>query len=210
MVLVGLGADPRAHAMVRFLADRGIDVSLLTFHGYQCGDRMLLARQVEGSIQPPVAKRKLRDATLRHVLEEQATELGIADLWRDAVNSLGVSGSRTTKTGITFYPGRITLAEGVNVAGSHSVGIDQRGAIRVTFYPGAVHVCLKEFQQGRETIPFETEKPPNAPSTKLVSEQWFCLLDKEGWENHKGLLVQLANKVNDRWQEIRRSPVEEA
>ena len=34
MVLVGLGADQSTHRMVRFLADRDGDISLLTFHGY--------------------------------------------------------------------------------------------------------------------------------------------------------------------------------
>lgn len=210
MVLVGLGADSRAHAIVEFLANRGVDVSLLTFHGYQCGDRMLLARQVEGSVELPVSKRNRRDTELRRALEEQATELGIDDLWTDAVHALSISNgrNRATRTGITFYPARITLPEGVNVAGSHSVGIDQDGKIRVTFFPGAVHICLKTFQERKGTIPFETERPPNAPTTQLVSEQWYCLLDKEGWATHKDSLVALANDVNDRWQEIRRGTAE--
>ena len=34
MFLVGLGVDERTNRMVRFLARSGVDISLLTFHGY--------------------------------------------------------------------------------------------------------------------------------------------------------------------------------
>lgn len=46
MVLVGLGIDMSASRMVAYLADRGIEIELLTFHGYVHGDGLLLARQV--------------------------------------------------------------------------------------------------------------------------------------------------------------------
>ena len=211
MVLVGLGADLRAHSMVEFLAEREIDIALVTFHGYRCGDKMLLARQVEGSFEgrDVVPGRRQRDADRRRALAERATELGMDDLWQDAVNALSIaSNGSATRTGITFYLPRITLPDGVKVAGSHSVVIDQTGRIRITFYPGAVHVCLKTFQDKRATIPFETEKPPNAPPTKLVSEQWYCILDKDKWKIHKEALIALANEVNNAWQEIRRGGVE--
>ena len=35
-VLVGLGVDAVAQRMVGFLSKSGVDISLLTFHGYQC------------------------------------------------------------------------------------------------------------------------------------------------------------------------------
>ena len=44
IVLVGLGLDASAHQMVLYLADRGIDNRLVTFHGYVHDDGMLLAR----------------------------------------------------------------------------------------------------------------------------------------------------------------------
>ena len=52
MVLVGLGIDISAHRMVAYLADRGIDIRLMTYHGYVHGDGMLLARQVRTSDDP--------------------------------------------------------------------------------------------------------------------------------------------------------------
>ncbi len=207
MVLVGLGADTRARRMVEFLAESGVDISLLTFHGYQCGDRMLLARQAERSVETGDVGSRLRqsDAERHRTLAEQARELDIESLWQDAVKALSIaSNGHATRAGITFYLPKITLPDDANVSGSHSVVIDQRGMIRVTFYPGAVHVCLEKFQDKKETIPFEFEKPPNAPTTKLVSEQWYCLLDEKKWEMHKEALTALANDVHDAWREIRR------
>ncbi len=55
MFLVGLGADDRTERMVRFLADNsGMDISLLTFHGFAYDGKTLLARQVEveGAAEP--------------------------------------------------------------------------------------------------------------------------------------------------------------
>src|ERR1700686_1694611 len=47
VVLVGLGVDERAKRMVAFLAQCELDISLLTFHGFNQGGETLLARQVE-------------------------------------------------------------------------------------------------------------------------------------------------------------------
>ena len=47
MVLVGLGIDDNASRMVDFLAKRGVDITLLTFYGYQYDGKTLLAKQVQ-------------------------------------------------------------------------------------------------------------------------------------------------------------------
>ena len=92
----------------------------------------------------------------------------------------------------------------INVLSSHSVTIESRGKIRVTFYPGAVHVCLDKFQDKRrqEAIPFDTEAPPNAWATDQVPEQWYCLLDKSTWEQYQPALTALAQDVHDAWLEF--------
>ena len=201
--LVGLGADDRAHRMVEFLVARGVDISLLAFHGYQCGDRMILVRQVERSVEGRDVPTKQKER--RRTLAERARDLNIASLWQDAVKALGIaSNGYATRSGITFELPRITLPDEVNVYGSHSVVIDQSGKLRVTFYPAAVDVCWEQFQDKKETIPFKFEEPPNAPPTKRVSEQWYCLLDEKKWELHKEAIITLANDVHDAWQKIRR------
>ena len=214
MMLVGLGADARAHRMVEFLTERGVDISLLTFHGYRNGARTLLARQAERAVEAPGAgpRRTPSAAERRNALAERAREWDMGDLWRDAVKALSIAsrGDSPTEKGITFLQPRITLpgeSRAVNVLSSHSVVIESRGKIRVTFYPGAVHVCLDKFEDKRrqETIPFDTEAPSNAWATDQVSEQWYCLLDKSTWEQHKPALTTLAQDVHDAWLEFWRS-----
>ena len=47
MVLVGLGVDERTSRMTRFLANQGVEISLLMFLGYNHNGSTLLARQVQ-------------------------------------------------------------------------------------------------------------------------------------------------------------------
>lgn len=206
--LVGLGVDERAQRMVGFLAESGVDITLLTFHGYQCGDKTLLARQVEQGEAGDIGSkpRRQRDDERRRRHGELAQELGIEDLWQGAVKALSIaSDGSATKLGITFYLPKITMPDNVTVYGSHSVVIDEtHRKIRVTFYPASVHLCRNEFEREKEAIPFQFEKPPNAPTTSEVSEQWYCLLDERSWEAHKEAIIELATKVHDAWQEKRR------
>ena len=117
--------------MVEFLVARGVEISLLTFHGYQCGDRMILARQVEGSVEGGDIRRSDTASERRRTLAERARDLNIASLWQDAVKALGIASSGyATRSGITFYLPKITLPDDVNVYGSHSVVIDKWQATR--------------------------------------------------------------------------------
>ena len=59
----------------------------------------------------------------------------------------------------------------MRVRGSHSVTIDEPGKIRITFYPAAVDLCHEEFEQLKDAIQFEAEKPPNAPKTRRAPNQ---------------------------------------
>ena len=197
MVLVGLGMDVSAHRMVAYLADRGIDVRLLTFHGYIRGDDMLLARQVRAARDPRRAS-----APRDRDLNQKAREHGVAKVWRDAKKALNYSfGTYFTKSGITFLQRTVTLPDDVPVRASHSVTIDEPGKIRITFYPGAVDLCHQRFQNLKEAIPFEAEKPPNAPATRRAPHQWFCRLNEESWRNGKGHLIDFVRAMEDAWRE---------
>lgn len=59
MVLVGLGVDERARRMVEYLTNGGIEMSLITFHGFGNGDEVFLARQVEVVKRPPLQPQNL-------------------------------------------------------------------------------------------------------------------------------------------------------
>lgn len=202
MALVGLGADTAAQRMVEFLAESGVDISLLTFRGYKHGNETLLARQLEGkeSVDISSSPRQKNPAQRRRNHVELAEKLGIADLWRDAVKELSVAKTeRVRKLGISFHMRGISL-DSAKPTGSHSVVIDESSRmIRITFYPASVHLCWDKFQTIKQTIQFQFETPPNAPITSKVSEQWYCLLDAAQWETHKVALIALANDVVAAW-----------
>ena len=71
--------------------------------------------------------------------------------------------------------------------------------------PIAVHLCQGQFTDGGQTIQFEQETPPNAPSTNEVDKQWYRVLDEEGWRTHKDALIALASNVYAAWDEARQN-----
>jgi len=206
MVLVGLGVDSVAQRMVGFLVDNGVDISLLTFHGYGCGGRTLLARQAEEGetreVGPKSKQQRYAERRRRHV--ELTERLGIVELWQDIVKELSVADKEhVKKSGFTFYMHSIKI-DNTTYAGSHSVVIEQNsGKVRLTFYPAAIHLCYDKFKGLETIIPFDSQKPPNAPPTSKVPNEWYCLLDEKTWELHKETLVPLATAVTDVWREAR-------
>ena len=93
-------------------------------------------------------------------LNRKATERGVAAIRQDARESLDYS-VRTyyTKAGITCLQRTTTLPDGVRVRGSHCVTIGEPGEIQITFHPAAVDLGYEEFEQLRDTIPFEADTP---------------------------------------------------
>jgi len=83
LVLVGLGVDDRARRIVNFLADSGIDIQLLTFHGFEIDGKLLLARQVEtiGPTMrlPPDRPPKATKGGNHQLLHEAAKSLKVKD-----------------------------------------------------------------------------------------------------------------------------------
>ncbi len=202
MVLVGLGLDASAHRVVSDLADRAIDIRLVTFHGYVNDQEMLLARQVRvaadtrtSSTAPPSASD----------LKRKATEHGVAAIWQDARGSLDYSvRPYHTKAGITYLQRTTTLPDGVRVRGSHSVTISEAGEIRITFYPAAVDLYHEEFEQLKRAIPFQAEKPPNALATRRAPDQWYCRLDERSWQGGRARLIEFVRAVEHAWREHER------
>ena len=210
MVLVGLGIDAGAGRIVAYLADRGVDIRLLTFHGYVHGDRTLLARQVRTAEESHASPSLPSRTQARRDLKRKAAERGVAEMWQEAKASLDHS-FRTyyTKSGITYLQRTITLPDEVRVRGSHSVTIDEPGKIRITLYPAAVDLCHERFEKLKAAIPFQAEKPPNAPATRRAPNQWYCRLDEEGWRDGKARLIDFVRAVEDAWRERGRLAADE-
>ena len=85
LFLVGLGVDDRTERMVRFLAvNSGMDISLLTFHGFNHDGKTLLAKQVEVEAVLGTgdqrSRRSLSVAEKRKLLDERIAEREVSDL----------------------------------------------------------------------------------------------------------------------------------
>ena len=85
LVLVGLGVDERAERMARFLSEGGLDVSVLTFYGFQRGGETLLARQVEFERDPSPGPRRhrLSSAEKQAILDGKLTTPDMAALFEN-------------------------------------------------------------------------------------------------------------------------------
>ena len=86
LFLIGLGADDRTERMVRFLADNsGMDISLLTFHGFVYDGKTLLARQVEVEAAadpgPRRARRYVSTAERRERLAKRVGDSGVSEIF---------------------------------------------------------------------------------------------------------------------------------
>lgn len=92
MVLVGLGVDERALRVVNFLAETGVPIQLLTFHAFQAGGELLLAKQVES--EPVAASPRSGMGTKeenRKVLHERAAALGVGDFLEEVARFVNTS-----------------------------------------------------------------------------------------------------------------------
>ncbi|MBA2244788.1 MAG: hypothetical protein H0W11_07505, partial [Gemmatimonadetes bacterium] len=92
MVLVGLGVDERALRVVNFLAETGVPIQLLTFHAFQAGGELFLAKQVEsGPVAPPPGPGKGAKEENRRILQEKAAALGVGDLLEEVARVVNAS-----------------------------------------------------------------------------------------------------------------------
>ena len=161
MFLVGLGADERAERMVDFLANNsGMDISLITFHGFAYGGKTLFARQVHVDSESrhvdseSRSGRRLSAAERKARLDERVKESGVSELFgavrdmfgenwpnarmRPGATRLSIKLQRLTRARIDVWTGRVDI---------------------VFFHPGAKAAGLDEFRQALAAIPHETWPP---------------------------------------------------
>lgn len=218
MTLVGLGADDNAARMVGFLRDQGVDIALLTYHAYERGGSLLLARRADEQLaseapppKPPGRSQKEKYAKL----QSRVAAMGISDLWDAAVEALrrsgsaqipstsgiGFQGPRLEMEGLYFYSPQSEQQQSAQATwASHSIRLEGSDSIRVTFNPAAVELCLDNFTAQRSL--FKLTPSNIAPRTKRVEDVWFCVLNRERWDGEDGEAIKrLAHMVNDQWLE---------
>ena len=194
MFLVGLGVDPATERMVTFLAkSSGMDISLLTFHGFMYDGKTLLAKQMQveasgaRSEDAGDPKRRLRD---------QFRELGAEGLlddarqmflktWRSACYEYATKSRWNFQIGETAESGNLTYRVYFAIAPD----VEHRG-IKVWFLPRATVLSQDKFAQlSPRSISFEAQ-----PDGGIL----FPVNSAE-WEAHKEELTELTRSVYEAW-----------
>ena len=205
MVLVGLGTDDTTSRMVDFLSNTGVDISLLTFHGFVSDGKTLLAKQVEGRASnvpsAPVsnAKRPSRRERLRRY-DERAAALGVSGL----VNGV----SEMLKRSLRFRSESASVAaksrRNFKLSGGAYAFIDldaEEKGIKLGFHPVAVGLVSDALNSlDPKEIPFETQPSLNAYTEEIKHEILFPLNSMEDWESCKDRLAALTETVYAAYQ----------
>ena len=205
LFLVGLGSDDRTERMVRFLADNSnMDISLLTFHGFEHDGKTLLAKYVEvqGADEPQrrLTRRRVSATEWREMLERRIEESGVSEIFGTVENMFREN-----------WPGSSTRhrAHGLEILLKEPTGAGRRakyarvgagdGKVRIVFFPLAKALCLNDFTQPVNEIPYETWPKDLEPLKNARTEIQFMLTVEE-WETHKERLYALTQAVYAAWE----------
>ena len=204
LFLVGLGADDRTERMVKFLADNsGMDISLMTFHGFAHGDKTLLAKQVE--VEGGIASERARAARAPS-REERRAKLN------DLIDRNGIRGLFGAVVGLfrenwpSSYesPGSKSLTFGLRTEGSPltyvRVNAGEREKARIVFYRRAFVLRQDDFQRAMEAMDYVTYPQNLDPFEEERTREIQFPLTTYDWEHHKERLTSLTKAIYDAWE----------
>ena len=215
LILVGMGADPATTRMTQFLADQGLDISLLTFFAYQLNDRHILARQIEA--EPPPSGRRRPGETPKAKVERTLSEiqsrphavlfeqvralieqlrLPMTDVTARA-EPLGIGWGPSTQRGVAAYRLAYTL-RGVDAASP---------SVRLWLSERAVHHAKRHFDATTPTLGLIED--PNGRHHRLSREEdalfpnarQLLIESTQHWDKLKDDVRGLIQAVNDNWYE---------
>ena len=205
LFLVGLGVDGRTERMVRFLANNSeMDISLLTFHGFDQDGKTLLAKQVEVNATEEVRSTKRRrrrsKAERQEIVDEKRRKAEVADLfdevkamwearWPPSRKSPNVHGVSFKLRNLTGSGGHVSFAR---------LDPDRREVLMV-FYRRSIQLCREEFSQCVDAIPYQTWPKNREPLSDQPPEIQFKLTP-EVWNAHKTRLIALVQSIYEAWQ----------
>ena len=216
MCLVGLGVDARTERMVTFMAN-GMDISLLTFHGFIHDGTTFLAKQVHveaaDDSQTGTPKRRPTRAEKRQKLIEEVRENGVSELFT-AVRGMFNENWPRLKEGNIGPMGLSIEIKGiygkqhsyVHARIDHGVSYRVRERVFLVFYPNAVGLCMDEFIRLSQKIPFQTWPRDGDANRDLrdgdVEAQF--VIKPDDWVTHKDELYALTKAVYAEWEKEQR------
>ena len=214
LFLVGLGTDNKTERMVKFLADNsGMDISLLTFHGFEYDGKTLLAKQVEvegestPTYSPPrtTRRRYVSREERRRQLDARIKEQGVQHLFDNSIgmfrNNWRSAGERPVVFGYNINLRDRTESGKATQRRYARVGPTGDGRMEIVFFPEAVVLCVDEFRPAVEQIPFQTwPRGQEEQALEDLGLEIQFLLALDDWEIHKETLTALTQAVYKAWE----------
>ena len=212
LFLVGLGVDERTEQMVRFLAENsGMDISLLTFHGFAYDGKTLLAKQVrveaESEPEPRQPKSSLSREQKLELIISRAKNEEVADLFLEVRRMFQVNW-RVLSEKVAKHNVGLWLQEreesGKLKYKSHAYIRPAEDEVLVGFHWWHIERCVHrlkltdEFTRAMEVIPFRTwpsHRKQNALEAPPVGIEF--LLSTARWETEEKALDELTRAVYD-------------
>ena len=197
IVLVGLGADERARRIVNFLAQRGIEIQLLTFHGFTHEGKLFLARQVE-SIAPTTTTNGATKKRNQAALHEAAEQLGVKEFLEEVASFIEARMPSYRWPGKTSYSFSLQekTSEGRPTLRSYAtlyLDTKQRGSLLLTLMPRAVKIAGDAVDRFCADV-----------SVAVRNQKSYSALDvsmsRDGWTTMSPPLKQLLLAIVDGWK----------
>jgi len=206
LALVGLGADDATRAMVSFLAESGVDITLITFYGFRRGENFLLARQVEvESSGPTPGGTWPTKADKLRALRTNAEKFGFWEMLEDIRNVVEDSTERTmysypTPSKYGFYLQELTDRGTLSHRIYAGAWLDQSsGQVALEFGERAYRVANDAVSQFAEK--HGAEREGDWMRLRLSSAQ--------DWERVRGDAATVFAAIYSGWKEWRKTQEQE-
>ena len=200
LFLVGLGVDDRTERMVNFLVGSGVDMSILTFRGFEFEGKTLLAKQVE--VEGGIASERGRTtrspsrSERREALDQRADEYGVRDLF-DSVTAMfreewGDWARETPNmNSLSFSLPTDELASGWGAYAR----VEPDEEVWIAFHYRALALCEDGFKQAMERMEYQTHPQNNQDPWGRTDTNVLFPLTAADWKLHKETFTALAQAV---------------
>ncbi len=200
LVLVGLGVDERARRIVSFLADSEVDISLITFHAFAEGEKILLARQVEVEARLPVGTSAVTKEGNLAKLKERVASLGVdsfyyemARFWQRQLSAY----QWPNPSGYSYYLPELTESgsESNRVYVSLYLSDARPGEVQIRIHPRAMEAAA-DLITSREAF-FEKLQS----RTDGGADVWISSI--QSWNENTSFFEQLCGAIVAGWKKRR-------
>jgi hypothetical protein len=184
MFLVGLGADDRTRRIANFLSESELDISLITFYGFEKDGKAFLARQLEVEAKPPIidSATPTKKGNLEK-LQKKVQDLKVDDYYYEMSN---------------FFRNQLSAYEWPNLSGFsyYLVELTESGASTNRVY---ISLYLSDPNPGKVKIYLH----PRA--IEVLSDTFITMKDKLGdrVKIRKDGAVEIWTLSSDDWKIIR-------